>query len=322
MNFRSILKPNISSDLISHKDSIFLIGSCFTQNIGLFFQKSYFQTLINPAGTLFHPISILNYLNLCLKEYQFTEEDLIYNQNQFYSWYHSDLQKDTDIELLKIMNENLKIHSEILVKSNFLFITFGTSYAYKYLKTNKIVSNCHKVNSQEFEKIFIEAEEIIPKFDLFLKTLKQINPDIKIILTISPVKHLRDGIIENSFSKANLHVCVKKIVEKHDFVTYFPAYELVIDDLRDYRFFEKDLAHANDFAIEYIIEFFKETYFDANTKSLVKKAESLQLALNHKMKYNNLIEIEKFKKNALSIIEDLEINGLNLTKERKYFNSI
>ncbi len=318
MNFRSILKPSLL-DSISHKDKIFLIGSCFSQNIGFFLQKSYFQTLINPAGTLFHPISILNYLNLCLKDYHFTKEDLIFNQNHYHSWFHSDLQNNSFSGILKEMNENLKQHSDFLFKSNFLFITFGTSYAYKYLKTNKIVANCHKVKSQEFEKVFIDSTEIIDQYNLFFTKLKIINPEIKVILTISPVKHLRDGIIENSFSKANLHVCVKKLTEKYNYISYFPAYELLIDDLRDYRFFEKDLAHANEMAIEYIIDYFKETYFDNKTKSLVKKAESLQLALNHKVMANNEIEIQKFKKNSINIIEELEKEGFILSKERDYF---
>jgi len=321
MKFRTELIAKPSENKLNHSDFVFFLGSCFSQHLGTFLQESGFKTIINPAGTLFHPMAIFNILEHLIDEKIYQNTDLITYQSNVYSLFHAK-QSDTNSEiLLNNLNSQREQHSIALKQSNWLFLTFGTSFAYFYKENAQCVANCHKIPNHLFEKKFIECDEMITFATPIIEKIYQNNPKIKIVLTISPVKHIKDGIVDNSFSKANLQSFVRKLCTKFNEISYFPSYELMTEDLRDYRFYEADLIHPNPMAIHYIIEFFKQMYFTTETQHITKLFNQLKIALSHQIQNQNH-ELNSFKNHGLKLIHDLEKAGFELTKEKEYFENL
>ncbi len=266
---------------INHKTAVLLIGSCFSDNIGEYLQKYKFNVTTNPFGVLYNPASIFNTLNLAAQNKKFTESDLIFDQDEYHSFYHHSSFSNNSLDVvLDNINKTNEYINKLLPTLDLAIITYGTSIVYQYKETMSIVSNCHKIASNKFNKFMLSVEEIDNYIKKTIELLKSFNPNIKIIFTVSPVRHIKNGAIDNNLSKAKLFVAINNNLGNN--IYYFPSYEIVNDDLRDYRFYKRDLIHPNELAIEYIWDKFANAFFDDETKQLNKEIEYIVNALSHK----------------------------------------
>jgi hypothetical protein len=282
MKFRTELPIPNSPFKISYDDKILLLGSCFSAHIGAFLEKNRFFVLSNPFGTLFNPVSIANAINMTINPELFSEDYRYFFDNSYVSFAHHGLFSHPDEhQFITHINKQFSHTKTFLEKGNFLFITFGTAYCYRFLERNLIVSNCHKIPAPKFEKFLLTIEEIVQIFKEILKKIRPINPSCKIIFTVSPVRHLGDGFHENQLSKAILHLAIAQLIHE-DNVFYFPAYEILMDDLRDYRFYAADMCHPGENAVHYIEEIFSDTFFTQETKEKIKTIEKENKFFNHR----------------------------------------
>jgi hypothetical protein len=268
---------------IRHSDFLFLTGSCFSGNIGQRLTDLKFKTAINPAGILFNPLSISDSIKSLIENAGVSREHIIEREGSFYTFdFHSSVHAKSGQDLVAAVRDINSKASRSLKEARFLFITFGTAFAYRLRSTGKVVANCHKQPSGIFDKILPSPAEIEKEYSQLLGQLKAFNPGLKIIFTVSPVKHLNDGVEENSLSKSTLILTVHNIIEQNPGCSYFPSYELVTDDLRDYRFYKTDLAHPNDMAIDYVFGKFSDCYFDSKTRELCDHIRELNAATRHR----------------------------------------
>lgn len=281
---------------INHQQSLFLIGSCFSENIGQRLQRQQFNALSNPAGTLFNPLSIANYLKHSINAKPIPEEALIQRGGWYYSYlHHSSVNAATKDGLKNLLQQNQQQALEQLRHAHFLFITFGTAYYYHHKSLNFVVANCHKQPLATFEKKLMSVDEIVTEYLSLISLIKSINPEVKLIFTVSPVKHLRDGVVENNLSKAHLIISTHQLVQQVSNAYYFPAFELINDDLRDYRFYAADMAHPNEQAIDYVWEIFSDTYFSEGTRRLNKLIQKYNTALAHRSMNNDQAELARLQ---------------------------
>jgi hypothetical protein len=251
---------------IGYEHNSMFMGSCFSDHIGSFFENNGFPVLSNPFGVLFNPASITNAIKMAINPDLFDELYYSFFDDRWISFAHHGKFSNPDKSLfLETIDNQLQVANAFLKKTNFIFITFGTSYCYLHKEKNIIVSNCHKIPAPEFEKVRLDIEEIVRGFDFLFDWIKNNNPQMKVIFTVSPVRHLGDGFHENQMSKSILHLAVDKMIDNQT-VFYFPSYEIMQDDLRDYRFYARDLCHPGDNAIEYIEEIFACSFFSEETK--------------------------------------------------------
>lgn len=306
MEFRTEIKQLPFSFWINHQSKIMMLGSCFSENVGLRLQKYKFQCTINPFGTIFNPISIAKLINWSLTEHTISADDLVQNQEVYYHLdMHSNLSDNDPLALTELINHRLSQAYSYLKSNNVLFITLGSSIAYLHNERGEIVANCHKIPQALFTKKILSINESFEALTRAFDQLESINPTIKIVLTVSPVRHTRNGIIEDHRSKARIIELCHSLTETLENVSYFPAYEIMMDDLRDYRFYEKDLIHPNEIAIDYIWGKFSNLFFDQNTQNLNSKIEKILTALNHKAR-----NIESIQHQAFLIQIEEEINML------------
>ncbi|MEZ4880272.1 MAG: GSCFA domain-containing protein [Chitinophagales bacterium] len=246
MEFKTTLtKPQQPFEL-NYGQQILLLGSCFAENIGALLAQHYFNIEVNPYGIIYNPMSLASSLQEIIDRKQYTEEDVFLYQELFASFNHHGKFKSTNKEeLLNEINNTIIYFNNYINNLDVLFITFGTAFVYEHIANQQVVANCHKLPSSTFNKRLLNSTEIVSTYLLLIKRLQAVRPNIKIVFTVSPVRHIKDGLIENNRSKAVLLTAVHELVEQLDACFYFPAYELLIDDLRDYRFFDSDLVHPN-----------------------------------------------------------------------------
>ncbi len=279
MKFRTEIKLNKHKSSVSHSDSILAIGSCFVEHIGKKLSLLKFDINSNPFGIIFNPYSIAKILNNGLdKPIKLDEEcDVLEQSGIFKSYdYHSKFNAPTYNAFIKrVENQNLNVNYQ-LKNNSYLFLTFGTGWVYRLIDGNKIVANCQKIPQSNFTKELLDLNDITEIYTQLIKRIIKSNPTLKIVLTVSPVRHIKDGIVENNQSKSTLLLLCKALAD--DFkqhVIYFPSYEIQMDDLRDYRFYNADLIHPNEMAIDYIFEQFSHFFFADKTNQLLKKIEKL-----------------------------------------------
>lgn len=278
MNFRTKISIKQEQNTINYQSKIVLLGSCFTQNIGdkLAFYK--FKTLINPLGILFHPAAIAKIISASLENQFFTEKDLIFHEERWHCLdIHSVFSSKDKLVVLQQANESLQKTNKAITNASHIFITLGTAWVYRFLKTNKIVANCHKIPQKKFQKELLSVDEIKTSLATIIAKVKKVNPKASIVFTVSPVRHLKDGFIENQLSKAHLLTAIHQLN-----TSYFPAYEIQMDDLRDYRFYKKDMIHPNELSIDYIWKKFAETWIDFSEKEIMNQINQIQKGLAHK----------------------------------------
>lgn len=323
MQFRLEHTPKPFATKIKHTDRLFLAGSCFTEQIGTKLDSHKFRTIQNPNGILFNPVSISNALISYIEQKQYQPEDLFFQQEQWGSWdHHTRFSAMSATDCLNNINTSINEAHHFLKQTNWLLLTLGSAFVYE-LESKKIVANCHKVPTDKFTKRLLSTEEVVTTLDILIYRLKQFNPGIKIIFTISPVRHLRDGFVENNRSKATLINAVHHMVDKFENLFYFPAYELVIDDLRDYRFFAEDMVHPNYAATNYVWEKFSEACIDEDSKLLMKELFTIQAAYTHKPFQPTSAAHQKFLQTNLQKAQALKETYpyVDLQKEIQFFES-
>lgn len=268
---------------ITYREKILLTGSCFTEHIGNFLLENKFNALQNPNGILFDPASVASSLLSYIQNKKYVEDDLFYLNETWNSWqHHSRFSAVNKLDCLNGINHSQQQAHNFLKDTDWLIITLGSAFTYKLLEDSATVANCHKAPAQNFNKHLNTIEAIITAFDSVIHQLFHFNNKLKIIFTISPVRHLRDGVVDNNRSKARLIEAVHHLVNKFDKLYYFPAYELVIDVLRDYRFYDVDLAHPNYAATQFVLEKFSENCFDLPTRELLEEIKKIVIAKKHK----------------------------------------
>jgi hypothetical protein len=288
MKFKLTLEANKSAKTIHYQDKIMLMGSCFTENIGAKLHRHLFEVKENPHGILFNPISVIGALQDYINNKEYVATDLFELNDLFNSWHHHTRFSDISSEAaLKKMNGSINDAHEYLKVADKLVITLGSAWLYSLttLAPNKaglVVANNHKAPAQWFEKKLMDPVELSAQLQKIVAALQAFNKNIHIIFTISPVRHLREGLIENNRSKSALIYAVHDVIAKLKGVDYFPAYEYVIDDLRDYRFYAEDLVHPNYAATNYVWDKLVSTYFTEDTQLIMGEVAELQLAKQHK----------------------------------------
>lgn len=304
MNLRTELHPEPSSINIRHDSPILMMGSCFSQNIGLKMQKYKFKCIVNPFGTIFNPVSIARIISRCVECRLETEEALLFSQGLWvHPDYHSQLGSPDKLKVVENINQLIIRTHEDLKKCQVIFLTLGSSVGYEYKKTGRIVANCHKMPTMYFDKRPINIKEIMSNMDDALALLTSLNPNLHVVMTVSPVRHVKEGIVANSFSKARLHVAIEHLMDTYKHISYFPAYEWMLDDLRDYRFYDQDLIHPSDLAVDIIWQKFYQVYFDNHTREMIHDLEKIFRDQNHRPLNTETEEYQKFKASLAGKIE-------------------
>lgn len=322
MEFRLEFTPKQFDTRISHRDQLLLIGSCFTEQIGTKLSNHKFSVLDNPNGILFNPVSITRSIASYIDNKQYSESDLFYQNECWNSWeHHSRFSKPHANECLKQINESQSKANSFLKNTGWLLITLGSAFVYE-LENKEVVANCHKVPTDKFVKRLLPVEEVFAGLQQMIEKTQVFNPGIKIIFTISPVRHLRDGFVENNRSKATLIQAVHQLTGKKSNCFYFPAYELIIDDLRDYRFFAEDMVHPNYAATSYVWEKFITTCVDEPSQQLMKEIAVIIAAKNHKPFNPTSAQHKKFLQTNYEKVKKLQLQFpyIDFNEEENFFN--
>ena len=268
---------------ISYSSKIVLLGSCFSDNIGQKLSYYKFQSHQNPFGILFHPKAIENLIVRAINKEFYTADELVCNNERWHCLdAHSSLSSSNKDDLLSTLNLNLRQTRERLEAATHVIITLGTSWVYRYLKTDAIVANCHKIPQTNFSKELLSTAEISSALKNIITSISGINKNSTVLFTVSPVRHIKDGFVENTRSKAHLITAVHNSITAHQNTHYFPSYELMMDELRGYRFYEEDMLHPTKTAIQYIWERFVTTWFHVTVEDTMKTIENIQRGLAHR----------------------------------------
>ena len=282
MKFRTEVHPEKSDFSLQLNDSQVFVGSCFSEHMSGRLSDLGMDVTANPHGILFNPVSVARCLTDLMESKVYSEEDLdLFNDNYISFFHHGSFSGKDKSEVLNSINKTIESGSKALKEAQTLFITFGTSWGYRHVEKNEFVANCHKVPQKAFKKELITHDRMLLVFNLLLEKLFEFNESLQIVLTISPVRHWKDGVSENQLSKSHLTIASHILAQAFERVHYFPAYEIVMDDLRDYRFFESDLLHPNKQAQDYIWEKFQGVFFSESDKEKIERIEKINKSLAH-----------------------------------------
>lgn len=284
MKFRTEVEIPQSEVKINIEDQIFSIGSCFATEITDLLKTAQMQTLNNPFGTVFNPFSINRAIKKLHDATTYAEDELVFYNEEFISLdHHSNFTSRFSHQTLEKINTNLEFGNQFLQSTQFVIITYGTSFIYEFLPKKKLVANCHKIPAKYFEKRLLTNLEITDSIYETVLNLKDIcKENVQILFTVSPVRHTKDGMVENNLSKAKLVSAIHEILPQFENCHYLPVYELLMDDLRDYRFYKEDLIHPNKQAVQYIWEKFGKAYFSEETMNFVTENFKIAKALEHR----------------------------------------
>lgn len=299
---------------ITYDSCILLFGSCFSEHIAKKLSYYKFNTFQNPLGILFHPKAIENCILKAINREEFTEKD-IFQSNGIWNTFdaHSSLSHSEKEVLLSNLNSALTETYQQLQKASHVVITLGTAWVYRHIETDTIVANCHKVPQKKFLKEILSVDDIVESLENSIVLLKEINPKINMLFTLSPVRHLKDGFVENQRSKAHLLAGIHEVVEPRKQLQYFPSYEIMMDELRDYRFYAEDMIHPNQTAIQYIWNAFKNVWISAESQQLLEEIETIQKGLAHKPFYPESEQHQTFLKKLQEKIQYLQKQNPNIT---------
>jgi len=310
------------SEKISYRDKIMLLGSCFSENIGDLMEEAKFNCLQNPHGILYNPLNIADSIQECINGKKYTETDLFYANEQWNSFHHHSRFSDPDKEkCLSNINNKIETAHHFLKESKWLFITFGSAFIYRNNSEQKFVANCHKIPQKEFTKELVSVQQIVTVYEELIDSLMTINPTVRLIFTVSPVRYIRDGVAENNLSKSILVQAIHQLVNERKTADYFPAYEIVMDELRDYRFFKTDMVHPNDQAIDYVFERFREFAIDDESLNIFSQIIEIKSAMSHRPFNENSDKHKAFRASYLEKTVNLKqrFAFLELTEELNYF---
>lgn len=327
MDFRTQVTISKSLIDISHQEHLILFGSCFAESIGNRLAEHKFKVDINPFGVLYNPKSISTAIRSLQTPSKKTTEDLFYHEGLFHSFSHHTSFSATNKDIcLANINNQTETSADNLNNATKLLITFGTAFVYYLNKTGEVVANCHKLPAGNFTHRRLSVTEIVEDWDILLSGLFENNSELRIIFTVSPIRYWKDGAHESQLSKATLLLAIDELQKKYsEQVSYFPAYELMMDELRDYRFYAEDMCHPSSIAIRYIWERFTQTYMNQPTLQILKEIENILRLINHKpfnpqsesykqFVTQTLLKIEQFNENRpyLCFKKEIEILKKNI----------
>ena len=283
MQFTTKIPISKFQNPITYNSKIMTLGSCFAENISDKFQYYKFQITTNPFGILFHPLAIEKLIDFAVSEKQFAEKDIFFHNERWHCFdAHSDVSNSNKEDLIANLNEIVTSLQLQLQTASHIIITYGTSWVYRNIATQEIVANCHKVPQVAFSKEILSVENIKKSMQNTLDLIQKINPKVNFIFTVSPVRHLKDGFVENQLSKAHLISALQSSNFQLPTSNYFASYEILMDELRDYRFYAEDMIHPNSVAIDYIWQRFSETAISEESHSIMKEVETIQKGLAHR----------------------------------------
>ncbi|MDM1378245.1 GSCFA domain-containing protein [Myroides marinus] len=285
MKFSTVVPTKVAKDRIKYEHKILSMGSCFAVNISDKLKEYQFQSVVNPFGILFHPFAIERVLEYAVDGYEFTSKD-VFCHNEVWSSFiaHSDLNELEEEDIVTKLNVKLFDLQVALKESSFMYITLGTAWVYEHIESGMVVANCHKVPQSNFKKRLLSYGEVSASLSKIIKLVQAINPELQIVFTVSPVRHFKDGIVENQRSKSVLFTALHDVLDRQEEVSigYFPSYEIVMDELRDYRYYKADMLHPNELAIDYIWERFVTTWIHPDMYPIMHKVDEVQRGLNHR----------------------------------------
>ena len=292
---------------IDYNSKLLLLGSCFSENIGEKFNYFKFQSLQNPFGILYHPKAIENLILNAINENVYDETDVFYHNERWHCFdAHSDLSSASKVELIQNLNDAIKVANQQIGKSSHVIITLGTAWAYRFIETDSIVSNCHKIPQKQFLKQIQSVKSIIESLEAIVELIKSVNPKVSILFTVSPVRHIKDGFVENTQSKSHLISAIHQVVEPRHNTFYFPSYEIMMDELRDYRFYAEDMLHPNKIAVNYIWKRFQTVWISSEVVKIMDEVDTIQKGMNHKPFNPESEQYQEFLNNL-----ELKKSGLN-----------
>lgn len=304
MKFRTSLPAEPSDLQIDFKSNLVLLGSCFSENIGNALMDRKFSALVNPFGISYNPISLLKNVKTIVENKYVVASDLESKDNSFFHYdYHGSNNSQDAMSYVSSINNRIDEAHDYLKEANILFISLGTANVFIH-EEHGIVNNCHKMPNALFTRRLLNFDEIIDSLTRLNSSAQSINPDIKIVYTVSPIRHIRDGLVADRRSKSLLLAALTEMINDKN-VFYFPSYELLIDDLRDYRFYKEDLIHPSDQAIRYIWEYFSSMYFSDHTIEIIKQVDKINNMLTHKVISPSSIEAGKFRDKIKAEIEKI-----------------
>lgn len=302
MNFTTKVLIAKSASPISYSSKIVSLGSCFAENMGEKFSYLKFDNIVNPFGIIFNPVSIQKLVNRAVNKHFFTDADLFFHNDLWHCYdIHSELDNPDKKALLQNLNQILEVTHNQLAEATHIIITYGTSWVYALRSSGEIVANCHKVPQSQFGKELLSVQTIEESILNTIDLIRKINPDCTFIFTVSPVRHIKDGFVENQRSKAHLITAVHNLSQP-----YFPSYEIVMDELRDYRFYADDMLHPSQAAIDYIWERFSETHIAEDNHSVMEEVWDIRKALAHRPFNPNSDAHQRFLLNLKGRIEKLQ----------------
>lgn len=305
INWNTPVEPGIAAFKLDYTDKLLFCGSCFAENMGQQFQRAKFTVEVNPFGTLFNPISIAQALERADQNHSFETADLIEHQGMWHSWYHQSLYSEPDRDsIINKLNNKLQQTHQFYQSTNTLVLTFGTAWVYEYLETGQVVANCHKIPAKRFRRRLLTIDEITERLNSLISRFLQNKPNARVVLTVSPVRHLKDGAHGNQLSKAVLLLAVEKLCQQSG-VYYFPAYEIMLDELRDYRFYSADLCHPSEEAVRHIFEVFCATYLLDSAQQTMNEIMRLQTSLEHRPLHPDAPSFTRFIQQVSATIERL-----------------
>ncbi|OGS72460.1 MAG: GSCFA domain-containing protein [Flavobacteria bacterium RIFCSPLOWO2_12_FULL_31_7] len=313
MNFQTQIPIRKYDFPIDYTSKVLLLGSCFAENMAQKFEYFKFDTVVNPFGIIFNPISLEKLIVRSIRKNYFTEEDIFFHNETWHCFeVHSELSNSDKEVFLNELNQLIDSTNWHIEKSTHCLITLGTSWVYKHIESNKIVANCHKVPQKQFVKELLSIAQIEASLKKIITEIQAVNPNCKFIFTVSPVRHIKDGFVENNLSKAHLIAALQSSSFQLPASSYFPSYEIMMDELRDYRFYAEDMLHPNQTAIDYIWIKFFENYVAEKEFEVMQQVCDIQKALHHRPFHPN-------SESHLKFLENLNKKINTLVKKHPHF---
>ena len=301
-----------SHNIIDYHSNMLLLGSCFSESIGEKFSYFKFQTTVNPFGIIFNPVSLAKIVERSIKQHYYTENDIFCHNDLWHCFEaHSELSNPSKQTLLNTLNQLLDSTNKQLQNSTHIIITLGTSWVYRFIETDQIVANCHKVPQKQFTKELLSIEDITKSLERMMHSIRIVNSNATIIFTVSPVRHIKDGFIENTLSKAHLIAGIHHTKKYLPTIKYFPSYEIMMDELRDYRFYTEDMLHPNQIAINYIWDKFLHVWISEDALKTMDAIATIQKGIFH-IPFNPNSEAHKV------FLQKLEANKLEVQTKFKH----
>lgn len=323
--FRTIVNAPNAKTKISYSSPVMFIGSCFTENIGNKAAALKINCDINPFGIVYNPVSVKNCFDFITGQRNFDESCFYFHNEQWHSHFHHSRFSHSDKDLfIEGISTRINQSTEVIKSSSHIFITLGTAWVFRHKESGQIVSNCHKLPANSFDRLLIKHDDICNNVQQVINQIRELNQSAEVCFTVSPIRHWKDGAVENTHSKSLLFVAIHELVMKNSNCFYFPSYEIVMDDLRDYRFYEDDMLHVNESGINYIWEKFSDCYFDKSTLALQKEIKKIITAREHRLMGDGREQIKSFAEATLKTINLVKVKlpMLNFNDEINHFSQM